>query len=47
MNYHTSAILASLIDLATLPYRQKSQKTFMYDMVSMFDTYKYKVLYLK
>lgn len=47
LNYHTSAILGSLIDSVTLPWRQKSQKTTMNNTFELFDTYKYKMVSLQ
>ncbi|CAF0836344.1 unnamed protein product [Brachionus calyciflorus] len=47
LEYHTSAILASLIDSVTLPWRQKSQKSFMHDMIDLMDVYKYKIANLQ
>lgn len=47
LNYHTSAILASLIDSVTLPWRQKTQQNHMPDFFSSFDTYTYKIASLQ
>jgi hypothetical protein len=47
LNYHSSSILATAIDSATLPWRQRSQLTYMSDIVSLFDEYKYKIVNLK
>ncbi len=43
LSYHTSAILASLIDSVTLAWRQKSQHTSMTEILDLLDVYKYKV----
>ena len=43
LSYHTSAILASLVNNVTLPWRQKTQQSLMHDQFNFFDTYKYKV----
>ncbi len=44
LHYHTSAVLASLIDSVTLPWRQKSQVADMPNFFNFFDCYKYKVI---
>ncbi|RNA34129.1 misato -like protein [Brachionus plicatilis] len=43
LEYHTSAIMASVIDSITLPWRQRSQKSSMHDIVDLMDVYKYKI----
>ena len=43
LDYHTSAILASLIDSVTSVWRQKSQHTSMNEVVDGLDVYKYNV----
>jgi hypothetical protein len=47
LDYHTSAILASLIDCTTLPWRQKSQITNFNDIYNRFDNFRHKICSLK
>lgn len=47
MNYHTSAILASLADSVTVPWRQKSQQNHLTDFVNLFDAYNHKLASLQ
>ena len=44
LNYHTSAILASLVDCFTLPWRQKSQDTKLCGIYEALNMYKHKVV---
>jgi hypothetical protein len=43
LNYHTSAILASLVDCLSLPWRQKSQNTKLSEIYEALNLHKYKV----
>jgi hypothetical protein len=44
LDYHTSAILASLVDCFTLPWRQKSQDTKLSGIYETLNMYKHKVI---
>lgn len=43
LKYHTSGILASLIDCMSLPWRQKSQQTTLRNIYGELDIFKNKV----
>lgn len=47
LDYHTSAILASLVDCTTLPWRQKSQTTNLNEIYNRFDNFRFKICSLK
>ena len=47
LDYHTSAVLASLIDSVTLPWRQRSQRTCMADFFNFFNAFNYKIASLQ